>query len=59
MTRRCEPLTEEEKQRCRENRLCIYCGGLGHIAVNCPHRLRRQVNQITTSTNNTKPKSIL
>ena len=27
----------------------------GHIAANCPHRLRRQVNQLTDST---KPESI-
>ena len=57
-TRRCGPLSEEEKQRRRENRLCLYCGGPGHIAVNCPHRPKRQVNQITASTNSTKPESI-
>ena len=46
-TTRCRgPLSEEEKQRCRANRLCLYCGGPGHIAVKCPHRPRRQVNQI-------------
>ena len=57
-THRCGPLSEEEKQRRRANRLCLYCGGPGHIVVNCPHRPRRQVNQITTSTNSTKPESI-
>ena len=57
-TRRREPLAEEENQRCRANRLCLYCGGPGHIVVNCPHRPRRQVNQITASTNNTKLESI-
>ena len=42
----CSPLLEEEKQRRCANRLCLYCGGPGHIAINCPHRPRRQVNQI-------------
>ena len=56
-TRRRGPLSEEEKQRRRANRLCLYCGEPGHIAVNCPHRPKRQVNQITASTNSTKPES--
>ena len=32
------PLSEAEKQRCRANRLCLYCGGPGHIAITCPQR---------------------
>ena len=52
------PLSEEEKQQHRVNRLCLYCGGPQYIAVNCPHRPRRQVNQIVASSNCTKPKSI-
>ena len=43
------PLSDEEKQRRRANRLCLYCGGLGHIAINCPNRPKRQVNQILTT----------
>ena len=57
-TRRRGPLSEEEKQRRRTNRLCLYCGGPGHIAINCPHRPRRQVNQIVASSNCTKPEPI-
>ena len=57
-TRRREPLSEEEKQRRRANRLCRYCGGPGHIAVNCPHRPKRQANQIVASSNYIKPESI-
>ena len=57
-TRRRGPLYEEEKQRRRANRLCLYCGGAGHIAVNCPHRPKRQVNQIVASSNYIKPESI-
>ena len=53
--RRRGPLSEEEKQRRRANRLCLYCGGPRHIAINCPHRPRRQVNQIVACT---KPESI-
>ena len=47
-TRRRGPLSDEEKQRPRVNRLCLYCGGPGHIAINCPHRPGLQVNHITT-----------
>ena len=43
------PLSEAEKRRHRANRLCLYCGGLGHIAITCPHRPKRQVNQVSTS----------
>ena len=57
-TRRRGPLSEEEKQRRGANRLCIYCGGPRHIAVNCPHRPKRQVNQIVASSNYIKPESI-
>ena len=38
--------------------ICLYFGGPGHIAVNSPHRPRRQLNQITIRTNSTKPESI-
>ena len=57
-TRRRGPLSEEEKQRRRANRLCLYCGGPGHIAVTCPHRPKRQVNQIVATSNYIKPESI-
>ena len=50
-TRRRGPLTDAEKQRRRANRLCLYCGGPGHIAVNCPHKPRRQVNQVSAQDN--------
>ena len=46
MTQRRGPLSEEEKQRRRANRLCLYCGGPGHIAIHCSRRPRRQVNHI-------------
>ncbi|KAH7287422.1 hypothetical protein KP509_32G055500 [Ceratopteris richardii] len=32
------PLTPQGKQRRRANKLCLYCGNLGHIAVNCPNK---------------------
>ena len=42
------PLSEAEKQRRRVNRLCLYCGGPGHIAIHCPHRpWTRRVNQVS------------
>ena len=49
-TRRQGPLSDAEKQRCLANRLCLYCGGLGHIAMNCPHKPQRQVNQVPMTT---------
>ncbi|KAH7405600.1 hypothetical protein KP509_15G077200 [Ceratopteris richardii] len=33
-----QPLTLEEKQRRRVNKLCLYCGNPGHIAINCPNK---------------------
>ena len=49
VARRRGPLSEAEKQRRRANRLCLYCGGPGHIAITCPHRPKRQVNHVSTS----------
>ena len=52
MTRRRGPLSDEEKQRRRANRMCLYCGGPGHIAIHCPHRPRCQVNHISYDSKN-------
>ena len=49
--RRRGPLSKAEKQRRRANRLCLYCGGPGHIAITCPHRPKRQVNQVSINEN--------
>ena len=46
ITQRRGSLSNEEKQRRRANRLCLYCGGPRHIAIHCSRRPRRQVNQI-------------
>lgn len=32
------PLTPQERQRRRDNNLCLYCGEAGHIAFDCPKR---------------------
>ena len=29
-------LTQQERQRCFDNNLCMFCGGVSHIAANCP-----------------------
>ena len=29
------PLSQQEKDRCRANNLCMYCGGPGHMAKDC------------------------
>jgi len=31
------PLSAEERQRRRDNNLCLYCGNGGHLAQNCPN----------------------
>lgn len=33
---RVKHITSEEKQRRRENNLCLYCGGSGHYVTKCP-----------------------
>lgn len=33
------PLDDAEKARRREKDLCMYCGGQGHYAFNCPNRV--------------------
>ena len=40
------PLTKAKKQRCRANCLCLYSSGPRNITINCPHWVRRQVNQV-------------
>ena len=50
-TQRRGPLSNAEKQRRRAHRLCLYCGRPGHIAVNCPHKPRRQVYQVSAHEN--------
>ena len=40
-------LTDEEKQRRRDQGLCLFCGQAGHIATNCPATGR---SSITSST---------
>jgi len=35
-TSRVRKLTEEEKERCRKEHLCFYCGGKDHNLNNCP-----------------------
>ena len=32
------PVTDQEKKRCRDNNLCLYCGSVGHWASKCPHK---------------------
>jgi hypothetical protein len=32
------PLSKEEKQRRRDNNLCLYCGEHGHLALQCPKK---------------------
>ena len=41
------PLSDAEKQRRRAHCQCLYCGGPRHIAVNCPHKPKCQVYQVS------------
>ena len=50
-TQRQWPLSDATKQWRRAHRLCLYCGGPRHIAVNCPHKPRRQVYQVSAHDN--------
>ena len=44
-----------KRKRNDVEQVCPYCGGAGHIVVNCLHKPRRQLNQVILST---KPESI-
>ena len=58
-TQRRGPLSDGEKQRRRAHRLCLYCGGPGHIAVNCPRKPRRQVYQVSAHENPASSSTII
>ena len=45
-------LTNEEKERRRQNNLCLYCGGSGHMVRNCPAKLRVAAVNTTSSSEN-------
>jgi len=34
-------LTADERKRCLENNLCMFCGGTGHFADNCPKKTKK------------------
>ena len=40
-------LSASEKERCRANNLCLYCGGSGHFVQSCPLK-RSTANQISS-----------
>lgn len=42
--KRFQPLTEVERQRRMQQRLCLYCAESGHILANCPHRKGHKQN---------------
>ena len=46
------PMEIESTQR-RAHHLCLYCEGPRHIVVNCPHKPRRQVYQVSAHENPT------
>lgn len=46
-------LTDEEKKRRMENKLCLYCGKPGHMAKDCPASSKKKIHANTTTA---KPK---
>ena len=42
------PISENEKQRRRNNNLCIYCCNPGHWATACPHKKNKNTNRPPT-----------
>lgn len=45
------PLTQDEKTRRRQQNLCLYCGGAGHMAASCPQKPQsQQLRQATLTT---------
>ncbi|XDV25876.1 hypothetical protein PO909_029709 [Leuciscus waleckii] len=43
-------ITDEERERRRSQRLCLYCGGAGHFRQNCPHRPTNRDNAAVSLT---------
>ncbi len=41
ITKKFKPLTNEEKERRRNNNLCLYCGNPGHVATVCPNKTKK------------------
>ncbi|OMJ17717.1 Retrotransposon-derived protein PEG10 [Smittium culicis] len=54
-TTRRTTLTPQERQRRRENNLCLYCGNPGHIIATCPLRSQsRTINSLSASSIDTQ-----
>jgi len=47
------PLTPEERKRCKDNGLCMYCGVSGHLAKGCPILTTRNTNNTNNSRKST------
>jgi len=49
-------LSQEEYDRCQQENLCMYCGGTGHMARDCPNKRRHPLAAAaTTSTFESPP----
>ena len=49
-------LTPQERQNCIYKNLCMYCGGTGHKASDCPHAKVAKAKAATASESGSKPK---
>ena len=48
-------LTQQERQNCLDKNLCLFCGGAGHQANNCPVKARSAKGRASTTVTEPTP----
>ena len=48
-------LTQQERQNCIDKNLCLFCGGAGHQANNCPVKARSAKGRASTAVTEPTP----
>jgi hypothetical protein len=49
-------LTDEERKRCMDNHLCLFCAAAGHYARDCPGKSTSRVAKARAATTTSAPK---